>query len=108
MRKAVEAIIHYFSLSNKTQEIEAEEDLLLKFEEADKGLSSTDLVQKYNFRVVKHSPSAILFKDKFNRDSISSVQEVARIKHHPILKNKLPSLPLNEEIYENEAVSNDN
>lgn len=107
MRSAISAIIHYISQFLKPNDKAVEDDLLLKFEEADKGLSATALVHKHNLKLVKYKPLRTPLKDKFSRKSVFSTHEVVRVKHHLIHKNKLPPLPVIEDIYENEAVNHD-
>ncbi len=94
----------FFSFLNRTS-VDHSDDLVFKFEEADKGLSSSQVLEAYNLALQSKQNGSLFKSDKFSLDGVCSSVDVVRLKHHAIIKYKLPDLPV-EEVLENKVLNN--
>ena len=94
----------FSSFFNRTS-VDYSDDLVFKFEEADKGLSSSQVLEAYEIAFKSKQNFSLPAIDKFNLDGVCSSVDVVRMKHHEIIKYKLPDLPV-EEVLENKVFNN--
>ena len=85
--------------------VDHSDDLVFKFEEADKGLSSSQVLESYELALKSKQNCSLPKNDKFSLNGVCSSVDVVRTKHHVIIKYKLPDLPV-EEVLENKVYNN--